>query len=29
MISLGWSKDEKVQPLGVEEIADYVSLFRP
>ncbi|XBH62929.1 uncharacterized protein [Aegilops tauschii subsp. strangulata] len=24
MISLGWSKDEKVQPLGLEEIADYV-----
>lgn len=27
MISLGWSKDEKVQPLGLEEIADYVSHF--
>ncbi|CAM0945599.1 unnamed protein product [Alopecurus aequalis] len=24
MVSLGWSKDEKVQPLGLEEIADYV-----
>ncbi|XP_051216830.1 uncharacterized protein [Lolium perenne] len=24
MISLGWSKDEEVQPLGAEEIADYV-----
>ncbi|KQJ99970.1 hypothetical protein BRADI_3g46380v3 [Brachypodium distachyon] len=24
MTSLGWSKDEEVQPLGLEEIADYV-----